>query len=230
MVRWAVAREAAEYGSRARGVKGRPMRAEHSLRMLPGMVRLVTHRYEDPLEVIWCAAARDLGLRVERSDEVFASTDGRGTLTLGTPATLDADDCVAQMVFHELCHALVQGPESFATPDWGLDNESARDLDREYACLRVQAVLAQRYGLRSLLAPTTDHRAFYDRLGCDPLADDDPSVAFARRALDWAAQPSWVPLHRALEATARIAALVTDVGPNADSLWSRFSMDAQGRP
>lgn len=194
------------------------------------MERPVSHRYEDPLESIWRAAARGLGLRVVRSAEVFASTDGQGTLTLGTPETLDPDDCVAQMVFHELCHALVQGPGSFQRPDWGLDNETARDLAREHACLRVQAELAGRHGLRALLAPTTDHRSYYDALGPDPLAGEDASVDLARRALAWVEDPSWAPLHRALEATAHIAALVAAAGPEDDSLWSRFNRGASGRP
>ena len=33
---------------------------------------------------------------------------------IGTADTLDADDSLAQMIFHELCHSLVQGEDSFA--------------------------------------------------------------------------------------------------------------------
>ncbi|NLY95693.1 MAG: YkgJ family cysteine cluster protein, partial [Myxococcales bacterium] len=69
-------------------------------------MRTPRHAYVDPLDAIWLAVARAFGLRVERSDEVYASTDGEGTLTLGTRETLDPDDCLAQMIFHELCHAL----------------------------------------------------------------------------------------------------------------------------
>jgi hypothetical protein len=108
---------------------------------------------------------------VIRTPDAYAATDGRGTLAIGAASTLDADDSLAQMIFHELCHSLVEGPDSFAQPDWGMDNTGPDHDWREHACLRVQALLAGRYGLRALLAPTTEHRAFYDALGPDPLAD-----------------------------------------------------------
>lgn len=178
--------------------------------------RVVRHRYFDPLDAVWLVAARRLGLTVVRSPDVYASSDGRGTLTIGTPETLDADDCLAQMVFHEMCHSLVQGPGSFSLPDFGLDNESDRDVRREHACLRAQAQLAGEYGLRALLAPTTDFRAFYDALPGDPLAathEGDPSVALAREALARADTPPWAPhLRRALDATARIARAAAEAG------------------
>jgi hypothetical protein len=171
--------------------------------------RPILHRYEDPLDRVWRAAASGVGLKIERSAECYAATDGRGTLIIGTGETLDPDDCLAQMIFHELCHSLVQGPESFEVPDWGLCNESDRDLPREHACLRVQAFLAGRHGLREVLAPTTDHRAFYDALGADPLEGDDPSVPLARRAAVRARRAPWAPhLERALAATAAIARAV----------------------
>lgn len=181
--------------------------------------RVVTHRYEDPLDRIWLTAAARVGLRIARSAEVYASTDGRGTLTLGTDETLDADDCLGQMIFHELCHSLVQGVESFEVPDWGLDNETDRDLPREHACLRLQALLSGRYGLRSMLAPTTDHRAFYDALPADPLEGDDPSVPLARAAASRVERSPWSPhLPAALEATASIAEALAGHG-EPGSLW-----------
>src|SRR5690606_22717231 len=133
-------------------------------------VRRVTHRYLDPLDQIWLEAAARIGLAVERSDEVYAATDGQRTLHIGAPPTLDPDDCLAQMIFHELCHSLIEGPDAFARPDWGLDNTGDRDVPREHACLRLQAHLAGRVGLRRFFAPTTDFRAFYDRLPADPLS------------------------------------------------------------
>lgn len=184
-------------------------------------MRAITHRYEDPLDRVWLTAAARVGLRVTRSPEVYASTDGRGTLALGTVETLDADDCLAQMIFHELCHSLVQGPDSFDVTDWGLDNESDRDLVREHACLRVQALLSGRYGLRELLAPTTDHRAFYDALDADPLDGDDRSVALARAAASRAERAPWAPhLLSALEATASMAETVRAFAEGS-SLWAR---------
>ena len=120
------------------------------------MTREIRRRYEDPLDRIWTEAARRIGLTVARTPDAFATTDGRGALLLGDDASLDADDCLAQMIFHELCHSLVQGPESFERPDWGLENTDPRDLAREHACLRAQAHLAGRWGLRRVLAPTTE--------------------------------------------------------------------------
>ncbi len=192
-------------------------------------MRPVTHRYEDPLDAIWIATADRIGLRIDRSEEVWASTDGRGTLTLGTKSTLDADDCLAQMIFHELCHSLVEGREAFEHPDWGLENEGERDLVREHACLRTQAFLAGRYGLRFLLAPTTDHRAFYDAL-LDPLEGRDPSVALARIAVHRAERDPWAPhLFDALSATSRIA-MAAHPFSNGRSLLSRASAPAPMHP
>jgi len=170
------------------------------------MPRAITRRYADPLDAIWIGAAERIGLTVRRTPDAFATTDGRGTLAIGTDETLDADDCLAQMIFHELCHSLVQGPESFDAVDWGLCNESVRDLRAEHACLRTQACLASRVGLRDVLAPTTEHRAFFDRLGDDPLDGATDDVTRARRAVFRASRPPWAPhLMRALEATAAVA-------------------------
>lgn len=178
--------------------------------------RRVRARYIDPLDAIWLSLARRLGLRVQRSEEVFASTDGRGELTIGASSTLDADDCLAQMVFHEICHWIVQGRDAFELPDWGLDNIGTPDFVLEHACLRLQAVLASRYGLRHVLAPTTDFRAFYDALGDEPLAPaDDASVHLARAALERAGGPPWSPdLAQALAATEQIVKAVAEAWAN----------------
>ncbi len=172
------------------------------------MSRAVTHRYVDPLAEVWLGAARTIGLRVERQADAYASTDGRGTLVIGTADTLDTDDSLAQMIFHELCHSLVQGEDSFARADWGLDNQDDHDHWREHATLRLQSVLAARYGLRGFFAPTTDFRSFWDALPADPLADRaDPSVVLAIAGLRRVATPPWGPtLEDALAATAAIVA------------------------
>ena len=130
--------------------------------------RTPQHTYLDPLDAIWLTVADRIGFRVERSAEVYASTDGKGVMTIGAPSTLDPDDCLAQMILHELCHSLIEGTDSLAVPDFGLDNESERDVVREHACLRLQAWLTEEHGLRHVLAPTTDFRSYYDGLPEDP--------------------------------------------------------------
>ncbi|MCA9578926.1 MAG: hypothetical protein R3B40_12730 [Polyangiales bacterium] len=170
------------------------------------MTRTVQRHYRDPLDLVWTEVARRVGFRVERSDGCFASVDPAGVMTLGAPETLDADDCLAQMIFHELCHSLVQGREGLAEVDWGLDNESARDVPREHATLRLQAHLASQYGLRQVLAPTTDFRAFYDALPNDPWTGDPTEVALARAALALVDEAPWGPhLRDGLVATRAIA-------------------------
>ena len=135
-------------------------------------------------------------------------------MTLGTPETLDPDDCLAQMILHELCHSLVEGTKSLRVPDFGLDNETLRDVSREHACLRLQAWLTGRFGLRRVLAPTTDFRSYYDELPPDPLAaGDDPSVAMARAGAERSDHSPWAPhLQAALEATAGVLRVARDFG------------------
>jgi len=182
--------------------------------------RRPTHSYRDPLEIVWIAAAERMGLSVTRTDAAYADYDGCGCLAIGVPAILDGDDCMAQMIFHEICHWLVEGKHSVALENWGLSNESLVHLDRENASLRVQAALADRYGLRDFLANTTDHRAYYDALPADPLTqDDDGTVALSRVALARADEAPWAPaLQEALAATAAIVAATRPFAP-ASSLF-----------
>jgi hypothetical protein len=184
------------------------------------MTREVVHRYLDPVDEIWLSTARALGLRVQRSDDAYASYDGKGTLTVTTRAHFDADDSLAQIIFHELCHALVSGAGALAAPDWGLCNEGERDLVREHACHRLQAALADRHGLRGLLAVTTDHRSYWDALPADPLAaGDDAAIAIARDAWPRARGGTWgEALQAALSATARVAGAVRPFA-GEQSLW-----------
>ncbi len=175
--------------------------------------------YQDPLDLLWLSTARALGIAVVRSDAVFASWDGAGTLTISTPAGFDPDDCLAQMIFHELCHALTEGPDALHLRDWGLENIDQRDLVREHTCHRLQASLLIPWGLRRMLAPTTDHRAYYDALPDDPLSGDDASAVAARAAVARARTSPWAqPIQRALQATAQLAAIVRPFA--GDSLWA----------
>jgi len=173
--------------------------------------------------------ARACGLRVERSAEVYASWDGAGTLRLARGEDFDPDDSLAQLVLHELCHALVEGPDAHSRPDWGLCNRSARDVVREHACHRVQAALCAPHGLRVLLAPTTEHRVYYDALPDDPLADgDDPALPAAREGHARAVHGAWADaLRHGLELSARLQALIGPTAP-AGSLWRASWEQARG--
>lgn len=188
------------------------------------MSRAIRHRYVDPVDEIWLTAARRLGIVVERSPDAYASYDGQGTLRVAQPAELDPDDSLAQLVFHELCHALVMGDQSLGRVDWGLANEDERDLVREHACHRVQAALCDRHGLRDVLAVTTDHRPYWDALPADPLAaGDDPAIELARDAWVRSRKTPWRDvLHDALDATAAIARAAQDFAAPG-SLWQLAS-------
>lgn len=183
-------------------------------------VRKIEKTYDDPLDLVWLHAAARMGMRVQRSAEVNASWNGDGVLAIGMPETLDADDCLAQMILHEACHALCEGPESLRKPDWGLDNFNPAKRVHEHACLRLQAALADRVGMRAFFASTTMFRSYYDRLPADPLGKgDDPAIPMARAAWERAQRGPWAaPLREALERTAEIARALRGV-TTEESLW-----------
>ncbi|HVW29898.1 MAG TPA: YkgJ family cysteine cluster protein [Polyangiaceae bacterium] len=198
------------------------------------MSRVATHRYADPLDRIWLATAAAVGLRVERTADAYASTPGNGVLLLADRSHLDPDDCLAQMVLHEICHWLVEGKEASTRRDWGLDNETERDVPREHACLRLQASLAGAYGLRRVLAPTTDYRTFYDSLPEDPFSPRlDPTTTLAIFGRRRAGEPPWSPhLARALAATRAVldAAAAFERAPTADAPELVELLDAAPAP
>ncbi len=185
--------------------------------------------YLDPLDAIWLTVADRIGFRVARSAEVYASTDGKGVMTIGDPSTLDADDCLAQMILHELCHSLIEGEDSLGVPDFGLDNESGRDISHEHACLRLQAWLTDSHGLRQALTPTTDFRSYYDGLPEDPFADAaDPATASAKQGAARSKNPPWAPhLQEGLAATAKVLSAASDLGAadpasTKPPIWSKL--------
>ena len=180
-------------------------------------IREPEHHYLDPLSEIWIHCARKVGYQVVRSKEAYASTDGLGTLLIATEDQLDPDDHLGQMVFHELCHALVEGDEGESQVDWGLDNTRMGHPWREHAALRLQAYLAERWGLRDFMAPTTDFRVtFWKDLGDDPFdfplkegGSLEKSVVAAKKGFCRSEHIRWkAPLQEALEATALIGSLV----------------------
>ena len=201
------------------------------------MPRTPQHIYLDPVDAIWLTVASRIGFAVQRSPTAYASVQD-GVISIGEPKSLDPDDCLAQMVLHELCHSLIEGRPGLELTDWGLDNTSTKDEVREHACLRLQASLTDAYGLRYVLAPTTEHRAYYDSLPDDALAPapsdrlTDPTVELAREGLRRAAEPPWAPhLRQGLEVTAEVLKVVRDFGgadPAADQtpLWVRLRSGA----
>lgn len=185
------------------------------------MSRQIEFEYTDPLDLVWIHAARRAGIEVLRDPEVNASWDGRGVLRIGTPDVLDADDCLAQMILHEMCHALVAGENGFALADWGLEYENSADQVFEKAALRLQAAFADRFGLRRFLASTTIYREYYDAIGQEPLAGEDPAASRARTAMSYAVKIGWQAIiDDALRATRTIANVVAGLA-GSQSLWSR---------
>ena len=183
-------------------------------------MRTISKQYSDPLDLVWIHAAEQIGMQVIRDPEVFASWDGQGVLRIGAPETLDPDDSLAQMIFHEICHALVEGPEAFQQEDWGLDPDVAVGAVHEHACLRLQSALSDRYGLRDFFAATTDFREYFDRIGPAPLeGSGDPAIELAEVAYRRATEGPWsAALDTALQQTRSIAAVVMELAPD-DSLW-----------
>lgn len=195
-------------------------------------MRSVRSEYQDPLDIVWLATCGRWGWKVSRSDQVFAAWDGECTLTIGTQETLDPDDSLAQLILHEFCHAMVEGPESWLKPDWGLDITDRSQLFHEHACLILQAALSDPFGLRTFFGSTTDARRFYDQLPNSPSAlagrlsdagdlNDDPENIFAMAAegLQMAkAERFWGPLQDALSTTAEFARLIQPF-TDARSLW-----------
>ncbi len=183
-------------------------------------MRPISRVYQDPLDLIWLHAAKSLGINVERSPDVFASWNGVDTLLIGTAETLDSDDSLAQMILHELCHLLVEGPEAMSKPDWGLENDPSK-IAHEHATLRLQAALADTVGLRPFFAATTVFRKYYDALPDNPLGDEpDPAIQLAVVAWERSRIEPWAAaIDSALRMTADIARTVINIAP-PDSLWS----------
>lgn len=167
-------------------------------------------RYIDPLEVIWLATATRLGLTIRRDPAVYSMTNGEGALWLSTREHLDEDDNLAQMLFHEVCHWVTNGIDTFDERDWGFPLYDGT-CPKEHAALRLQAWWSGRHGLRAWMGPTGSYRQYYDQLPDDPLAplDDSPweraVVALAGHAVETARHPRvWGPVEAALAATSAL--------------------------
>ena len=192
------------------------------------MEREIRYHYLDPIDVIWCGVANQLGMTIQRTPEAFASWDGLGTLQIGTPETLDPDDSLAQMVLHEVCHWMVEGPDSIRKEDWGLVFGEPEHEVHEHACLRLQCHFADQFQLREFFGSTTNYRVFFDSLGRDPLGpkdgspneNEDQSIVLAREGLRNARQSDVESiLLSGVEATRKIAdSIAPFAGP--DLLWT----------
>jgi len=138
----------------------------------------------------WLAVASAAGFAVTRGDLGWVWYDGAGTIGVTPDDGFDPDDWLGQIVLHELCHHLVEGPDSRDAADWGLDNMSPRHEAHEHAALRLQAAICDRVDpiARRLFVATTDFRPFFEALPDDPLdahgVDDPRSVDLARAGLD----------------------------------------------
>ena len=192
------------------------------------MPRTVKSFYQDPIEITWRYAARQCGIEVQRHPDVFAAWDGLSVLQIGTADTLDADDSLAQMILHELCHALVAGPDGFKQMDWGLDYDCPEHQVYERASLRLQAAFADEVGMRSFFASTTDFREYFDQLPADPLSKsgNDPAAALAREGMQHAERIGWLlPIRTALGRTAAIAEQIQTIADDG-SLWKASADDS----
>jgi len=190
--------------------------------------RPIHARYVDPCEMVWLSTATRLGIHIRRSPLVFSATDGSGRLQLSTRDDLDPDDCLAQMLLHEICHWCTNGKETYGERDWGFALDGPVDW-REHAALRLQAWLADQVQMRTMFAPTGDFRQYFDRIPDDPLAPLDSSeweqsvVQRAAEAIERIQQPPWDPhVLIAMKATAQIRATIT---PFAGEYASQLAED-----
>ena len=198
--------------------------------------RPIESRYVDPCEIIWLSTAQRLGLHIRRSPLVFSATDGSGRLQLSTREHLDADDCLAQMLLHEICHWCTNGVTTFEDRDWGFALDGPTD-PREHAALRLQAWLADQVELRGMFGPTGVYRQYYNRIPDNPTHPIDGSewescvCSTARIAIDRIQKDPWHPhVMEAMWATKHLRSVVIPflekyTSEHADdplpSLWSR---------
>ena len=138
------------------------------------------------IDDIWRRAAGRVGFAWHARRDAYATSDGRGGIAIGATETLDDDDAFAQLVFHELCHAITEGEGALRKPDWGLDNFPEHAV-REHACLRVQARSggslrpARGDGADDAVSRITTRRC--PRIRWRPSADEAEAAARARRGV-----------------------------------------------
>src|SRR5262245_10878144 len=173
---------------------------------ITAMKRAVSSPLTTPaIDEIWRRTAERVGFAIARTNDAYATSDGRGVIAIGATETLDEDDALAQLIFHELCHAITEGEGALTAPDWGLDNVPEHAV-REHACLRVMARLADPFGLRGAMAPTTPYREYYAALPPYPLEStpgDHEAADRATAACQRFDASAWrAPIEQALAETA----------------------------
>lgn len=149
----------------------------------------------------WHTVAAAFGFSILREPGAYVAYCGDNILRVAPYADLDPDDCLAQIVLHELCHFAVEGPDSRNAWDWGLDNTSDQDDEAERDALRVQAAILTPFGLRTTLAATTEFWRDYHNLPEAPLQASPRATAGAARLQ---AHPGYPTLHSELTACARL--------------------------
>ena len=116
--------------------------------------------------------------------------------------------------FHEICHWITNGVETYYERDWGF--EVGTELDhQEHACQRLQAALSDPHGLRDVIAPTGSFVSitikFSESLQKIPGDDawEDTVVDMAKKAFERAQNPPFAEvLQRSLRATAQMRELI----------------------
>jgi len=144
------------------------------------MNRLTIQQTLRCMDDAWIDLVGGHGFRVRRSDQSYVWYDGEGTIWIAPDHDLDDDDFLGQILLHELCHWVVEGPASAQRPDWGLDNLTANDEPRERAALRVQSWLVDPFDLRDVFVATTTFRDDYLTMPAEPPSprDDHGGVAW----------------------------------------------------
>ena len=118
------------------------------------------------IEAVWRAAVEQLGFAVVRTNEAYATSDGRGAIAIGVDAALDGDDAFAQLVFHELCHAITQGQAAMRNLIGGSTTFPSTSFASTPACgcrrrSHRRSACARRWPRRRRIARTTTRCRHY---------------------------------------------------------------------
>ena len=122
--------------------------------------------------------------------------------------TLDADDAFAQLVFHELCHAITEGEGAVASPDWGLDNSAGASSCASTPVSGSARTWRSASGCGRRWRRPPNIARYYDALAARSAGADAGSGdrdRRSRRAFGSTLRPGARPIEEALAATAVLA-------------------------